>query len=210
MLMPSMKDYFSKISPEYCKGHVKYSHTYEEMDYIYYLEKNFKMKGKYVKSFLSLIYSSDEYSGSYIKMLPISYVEKLHSDHDYLISLANYGDFIDTNIFNVTKDRINRHLEKLKIEKLRTSEDCQDPFEDDEEFLKDFETAMNKEEKNMKRKECEEQIRDLMIQIRDVYREYNADGDYLSLAIMGDFLIAYNMAYADDADHPLDIYYVIK
>ena len=210
MLMPSCKDYFSKISPEYCKGHVTYSHTYEEMDYIHFIEKNFKMKGKYVKSFLSLIYSSDEYSGSYIKMLPISYVEKLHSDHDYLVSLANYGDFIDTNIFNVTKDRINRHLEKLRIEKLRTSEDCQDHFEDDEEFLKDFEMAMNKEEKNMKRKECEKKIIDLMIQIRDVYRKYDPDGEYLSLAIMDNTLMANNLCYTDDADHPVDIYYEIK
>ena len=62
----------------------------------------------------------------------------------------------------------------------------------------------------MKRKECEKQIRDLMIQIYDVYREYNADGKYLSLAIMGDTLMADNMGYTDDADHPLDIYYVIK
>ena len=136
------KEYFSKISPIYCKGHVIYSHTYEELYLTYYLEKNFKMKGKYVKSFLSLIYSSDGYSDNYIKMLPISYVEKLHSDHDYLVSLANYGDFIDTNIFNLTKYRINRHLEKL-----RTYEDCQDTFEDDKEFLKEFEKAMTKEEK---------------------------------------------------------------
>ena len=67
-----------------------------------------------------------------------------------------------------------------------------------------------KEEKNMKRKECEKQIRDLMIQIRYVYRKYNADGDYLSLAIMGDTLMANNMCYTDDADHPINIYYVIK
>ena len=62
----------------------------------------------------------------------------------------------------------------------------------------------------MKRKECEKQIIDLMLQIRDVYSKYNADGDYLTLAIMGDTLMANNMAYEDDADHPLDIYYVIK
>lgn len=62
----------------------------------------------------------------------------------------------------------------------------------------------------MKRKECEEQIIDLMIQIRDVYRKYNEDGEYLNLAIMGDTLMANNMKYADDEDHPLDIYYVIK
>lgn len=44
----------------------------------------------------------------------------------------------------------------------------------------------------MKRKECEKQIIDLMIQIRDVYRKYNAGGEYLSLAIMGDTLMADN------------------
>lgn len=132
------KEYFSKISPSYCKGHVKYSHTYEEMDYTYYLEKNFKMKGKYVKSFLSLIYSSDEYSDEYINMLPISFVENLHSDHYYLVSLANYGSFIDTNIFNVTKDRIKRHLEKVRT----YEEDCPCSFEEDKDFLKEFEMAM--------------------------------------------------------------------
>lgn len=61
----------------------------------------------------------------------------------------------------------------------------------------------------MKRKECEKQIIDLMIQIRNVYKEYNPDGEYLSLAILDNTLMAYNM-YTDDADHPLDIYYVIK
>ena len=62
----------------------------------------------------------------------------------------------------------------------------------------------------MKREECQKQIRDLMIQIRDVYRKYNAGGEYLSLAIMGDTLMANNMKHTDDADRPLDIYYVIN
>ena len=62
----------------------------------------------------------------------------------------------------------------------------------------------------MEREECEKQIRDLMIQIRDVYRKYNADGKYLNIAIIGDTLMANNMEYEDDADRPLNIYYVIK
>lgn len=62
----------------------------------------------------------------------------------------------------------------------------------------------------MKKEECQKRIIDLMIQIHDVYREYNADGKYLSIAIMGDTLMANNMIYKDDADHPLDIYYVIN
>lgn len=35
------------------------------------------------------------------------------------------------------------------------------------------------------KKRMSETDRDLMIQIRDVYRKYNADGEYLSLSIMG-------------------------
>ena len=62
----------------------------------------------------------------------------------------------------------------------------------------------------MKRKECEKQIIDLMLQIRDVYSKYNPDGDYLNLAILGNSLIANNISYEDDADHPVDIYYIIK
>lgn len=62
----------------------------------------------------------------------------------------------------------------------------------------------------MKKEECQKQIIDLMIQIHDVYREYNADGKYLSIAIMGDTLMANNMIYKDDVNHPLDIYYVIE
>lgn len=73
--------------------------------------------------------------------------------------------------------------------------------------LLDRRIIKGEKEKNMKRKECQKQIIDLMIQIRDVCRKYNADGEYLSLAIMGDTLMANNMS---DVEHPLDIYYVIK
>lgn len=80
------------------------------------------------------------------------------------------------------------------------------------QLIKEYNLGWMKQKgkKNMKRKECEKQIIDLMIQIRDVYRKYNAGGEYLSLAIMGDTLMADNMGYTDDADHPLDIYYVIE
>lgn len=62
----------------------------------------------------------------------------------------------------------------------------------------------------MKREKCEKQIRDLMIQIRDVYRQYNADGKYLSMCIMDDFVNMNNSFYADDADHPLNMSYTIE
>ena len=64
----------------------------------------------------------------------------------------------------------------------------------------------------MKREECENQIRDLMIKIRDVYKEYNPDGKYLSMCINGDSAWANNSFYSGgaDADHPLDTYFDIE
>ena len=62
----------------------------------------------------------------------------------------------------------------------------------------------------MKRKECQKQIIDLMIQIRDVYRKYNPDGNYLAMFIKGDDLIMNNSYWEDDIDRPLDKFYVIE
>ena len=65
----------------------------------------------------------------------------------------------------------------------------------------------------MERKECEKQIRDLMIQIRDVYRKYNADRKYLNMFICGDDLedlVVNNAYWNDDADRPLDMHYEIE
>ena len=64
----------------------------------------------------------------------------------------------------------------------------------------------------MTREQCEKKIRDLMIQIDKVYHEYNPEGTYLSLCIVGDFVRVNNSYYSDDADadHPLDMFYQIK
>lgn len=65
----------------------------------------------------------------------------------------------------------------------------------------------------MTREQCEKKIRDLMIQIDKVYHEYNPEGTYLSLCIVGDFARVNNSYYSDDAadaDHPLDMFYPIK
>lgn len=67
-----------------------------------------------------------------------------------------------------------------------------------------------KGKKNRKKEECQKQIIDLMIQIRDVYKKYNADGELLCLSIVGDKLMVNNRYYSEDADHPLDIYCIIK
>lgn len=62
----------------------------------------------------------------------------------------------------------------------------------------------------MTRKQCEKKIRDLMIQIDNVYHEYNPDGTYINLSIVGDNLMANNRYYSDDADYPIDMFWVIK
>lgn len=62
----------------------------------------------------------------------------------------------------------------------------------------------------MEREECEKQIRDLMIQIYDVYRKYNPSGNYLAMFIIDGILTMNNAFYADDADHPLNMSYDIE
>ena len=65
----------------------------------------------------------------------------------------------------------------------------------------------------MEREECQKQIRDLMIKIRDVYRKYNPDGKYLSMFIYGDNLedlMVNNTHWKEDADRPLDMFYEIE
>lgn|GEM_PF-6034126 len=106
--------YFSNIDKGLCKGHVSFSHTYIEDDCI---SKCFKMKGKYVLSFLSLLYSSDQYSDEYIIMLPVDYVNRLHDNDVYLVSIDVYDVCAYTNIYNVTKRRVAKHLSLNKIDK---------------------------------------------------------------------------------------------
>ena len=71
-------------------------------------------------------------------------------------------------------------------------------------------SVKGKEDKNMTREQCEKKIRHLMIQIDKVYHEYNPEGTYLNLSIVDDNLMAHNSYYSDDADHPIDMFHVIK
>lgn len=59
----------------------------------------------------------------------------------------------------------------------------------------------------MTREQCEKRIRDLMIQIDKVYHEYNPDGKYLSIAIVGDVIMANNSTHDEKQ---LDVFRVIK
>lgn len=103
--------YYSKINSDLCKGHVHYSYTYKEDNF---LEKNFKMKGKYVPSFLALINCGNQYyEREYFIMPPEEYTYHLHNEDDYLVSLDYYG-YVCTyiNLFNLSKDRLNRKKEE--------------------------------------------------------------------------------------------------
>lgn len=56
----------------------------------------------------------------------------------------------------------------------------------------------------MSRKECEDIIIGMMQLIRDVYRAYNPDGNYLSLSITEN--ISVNNSYYDvDKDKPINV-----
>lgn len=59
----------------------------------------------------------------------------------------------------------------------------------------------------MTREQCEKKIRDLMIQIDKVYHEFNPDGKFLYIAIVGDVITAKNSTYDEKQ---LDVYHVIK
>ena len=62
-------------------------------------------------------------------------------------------------------------------------------------------------ENSMTREKCEKKIRDLIIQIDKVYHEYNPDGKFLYIAIIGDVITAQNSTYDEKQ---LDVYHVIK
>lgn len=59
----------------------------------------------------------------------------------------------------------------------------------------------------MTRYQCEKKIRNLMIQIDEVYHEYNPDGKYLHISILNDVIVANNSIHDEKQ---LDLCYVIK
>ena len=108
--------YYSKIDKNLCKGHVHYSHTEDGVSYgATYISKNFKMEGRYVPSFLALINDGNKYyRGEFFVMPPEHYTYNIHDDDQYLVSIDYYGHcFI--NIFNLSKDRLNRNRERRGI-----------------------------------------------------------------------------------------------
>lgn len=58
----------------------------------------------------------------------------------------------------------------------------------------------------MTRKECEQKILNKIKEIREIYKEYNPDGDYLTISINPQTgYIAFNNAYYDtDAEYTLN------
>ena len=62
-------------------------------------------------------------------------------------------------------------------------------------------------QKNMNRYQCEKKIGDLMMQIGKVYHEYNPDGKYLHISIVGDVITANNSIHDEKQ---LNLWRVIK
>lgn len=108
--------YYSGIDKNLCKGHVHYSFTEDGAAYgARYITKNFKMEGRYVPSFLSLINDGNKYYRSeFFVMPPEHYTYNIHEEDLYLVSIDYYGHCV-VNIFNLSKDRLNRNKEKRGI-----------------------------------------------------------------------------------------------
>lgn len=56
----------------------------------------------------------------------------------------------------------------------------------------------------MKREECEEEIYRFMVEIWKIYKQYNEDGEYLSMTIYGDSWSVSNSYYNKDIDKPIN------
>lgn len=60
----------------------------------------------------------------------------------------------------------------------------------------------------MTREECESRIREKLQEIRDIYKEYHPEGEYIDVSFFRDGFYAYNMWRSDgcnDQGHPLEI-----
>ena len=57
----------------------------------------------------------------------------------------------------------------------------------------------------MSRKQCEDEIERLCGKIRQVYRQYNPEGWYLSVCIIGHDLEVHNQYWKADKAYPLDM-----
>ena len=53
----------------------------------------------------------------------------------------------------------------------------------------------------MSRGECEQAIREKLIEIRDIYKQYNPDGDYLELCLMNGNISFFNEHWDKDSDN---------
>ena len=60
--------------------------------------------------------------------------------------------------------------------------------------------------RKLKRNECEEQILELLEEIKQVYRRYNPDGEYLTMVISGTHISANNAYWEKDSKRPLEFY----
>ncbi len=58
----------------------------------------------------------------------------------------------------------------------------------------------------MERKTCERLILEKLEEIKEIYKEYNPNGDYLALSIVGGWISVNNEYYDKDAEKPINFY----
>ena len=59
----------------------------------------------------------------------------------------------------------------------------------------------------MNKVECEQQIKEKLLEIKDIYTQYNPKGDYLTLTVFDDSLHFWNKYYDEegpDAENPIN------
>lgn len=56
----------------------------------------------------------------------------------------------------------------------------------------------------MTKKQCESRICTLMECIKEIYKRYSGNCDYLSLVIIDDYMEFHNRYYGEDSDFPIE------
>ena len=57
---------------------------------------------------------------------------------------------------------------------------------------------------SMTRNECEQKIAEKLLEIKEIYHQYNSSGEYMHLVVTNDYISAVNEYYGEDFEKPID------
>lgn len=66
---------------------------------------------------------------------------------------------------------------------------------------------MNNQVTNQSRKDIEIALVKKMMEIQELYKQYNPEGNYLSCYITQDYISCNNSYFDEDAEHPVNVFY---